>query len=218
MFYFYIMEISNDKIVKIHYEGTLSDGTVFDSSKGKEPLEFIYGVGLIIPGLEKGILGLKKGDKKKIEISNKDAYGPVIKEAMQEVPKEQFPADIKLEVGTKLMAQGPQGAIPVEIKEVKEKTVLVDLNHPLAGKDLVFDVEIVDVSNCSEEDRKRILGPMMEQQKQQQEAMKKVAEEAEHANDCSDSCSSCASCASCSSSSDSLEDSLNEKDSEDKKE
>lgn len=155
------MGISQNKIVKINYKGTLSDGTVFDTSEGKEPLEFIFGIGMIIPGLEKGIEGLKEGDKKTVEIKAEEAYGPVMEEAVQEVPKEQLPADIKLEVGMQLAAQGPQGAIPVKIVEILEKTIKVDFNHPLAGKDLKFDVEVVEVKEATEEDKKRILGPMV---------------------------------------------------------
>ena len=147
-----MVEISKDKLVKLHYKGTLDDGSVFDSSEGKEPLEFISGVGMIIPGLDKGIEGLKIGDKKQIKISSKDAYGPLLPEAVQEVPKDQFPKDLKLEVGMQLAAQGPQGTIPVVIKEVGDKTIKVDFNHPLAGKDLTFDVDVIDVKKATPED------------------------------------------------------------------
>jgi len=146
------MDIKEKSVVKMHYKGTLSDGTVFDSSEGKEPLEFIYGVGMIIPGLEKGILGLKVGDKKKIEVASDEAYGPLNDQAVQVVPKSQFPADLKLEKGMQLMAQGPQGAIPVVIADVMEEEIKVDFNHPLAGKDLVFEVEVTDVREATKEE------------------------------------------------------------------
>jgi peptidylprolyl isomerase len=154
------MEISKDKLVKIHYKGTLSNGEVFDSSEGRDALEFISGLGMIIPGLEAGIEGLKAGDKKTVEVKSDEAYGPIREEAMQEVPKEQFPADMKLEVGMQLAAQGPQGVIPVVVKEILENSVKVDFNHPLAGKDLIFDVEVVEVKDSTEEDKARILGPL----------------------------------------------------------
>lgn len=146
------MEISDKKVVKIHYKGTLSDGSVFDSSEGKEPLEFVYGMGLIIPGLEKGLEGLKKGDTKKVEVKSEDAYGPVMDEAKQEVPKSQFPPEIELQVGMQLAAQGPQGVIPVTVSEIKDESVLVDFNHPLAGKDLTFEVTVDDIRDATEEE------------------------------------------------------------------
>lgn len=146
------MEITDKKVVKIHYKGTLDDGSVFDSSEGKEPLEFMYGAGMIIPGLEKGIEGLKKEDKKTVKVSVDDAYGPRMDEAMQEVPKDQFPADITLEEGMQLAAQGPQGVIPVVVKEIKDESVVVDFNHPLAGQNLTFDVEVVEVREPTQEE------------------------------------------------------------------
>ena len=151
------MEISNDKFVTINYKGTLEDGTVFDNSEGKAPLEFIFGLGMIIPGLEKGIEGLKKGDKKEIKVESKNAYGPILKEAIQEVPKAQFPPEIELKEGLQLAAQGPQGVMPVVIKEVKEESVTVDMNHPLAGKDLTFNVEVVDIRDSTPEDLQKFM-------------------------------------------------------------
>jgi peptidylprolyl isomerase len=198
------MAISNNKLVKIHYKGTLNDGTVFDSSEGKEPLEFIYGVGMIIPGLEKGIEGLEQGQKKTIEVKADDAYGPIMEQAVQEVPKDQFPQDVELKEGMQLAAQGPQGVIPVKVKEIKEDSVLVDFNHPLAGQDLKFDVEVIEEKDASEEDKKRILEPLT------------------GASGCADgSCAGCTddNCASKpSEASDSLEDSLDNSSDEEKKE
>lgn len=151
------MEISNNKLVKINYKGTLSDGSVFDSSEGREALEFISGVGMIIPGLDKGIQGLKVGDKKSIKVKSEEAYGPKMDDAIQNVPKDQFPKDVELKVGMQLAAQGPQGTIPVVITEIGEDTIKVDFNHPLAGKDLTFDVEVVDVKDATEEDMKKFM-------------------------------------------------------------
>lgn len=151
------MAISNNSYVKLHYKGTLSDGTVFDSSEGKEALDFVCGVGLIIPGLEEGIQGLTTGDKKTITIPSEKAYGPRMDEAMQEVPKDQFPSEIELQVGMQLAAQGPQGAIPVVVTEILEDMVKVDFNHPLAGKDLTFDVEIIEERESTSQDMEKFM-------------------------------------------------------------
>lgn len=155
------MAIGENTIVKINYKGTLEDGSVFDTSEGREPLEFIFGMGMIIPGLEKGLNGLNVGDKKSVNVPHAEAYGPVMEQAIQEVPKTQFPADMELKEGMQLAAQGPQGVIPVLVKEVKDETVVVDFNHPLAGKDLTFDVEVVEVKEATEDEKKRILEPLM---------------------------------------------------------
>ncbi|MFP4402029.1 MAG: peptidylprolyl isomerase [Candidatus Nanoarchaeia archaeon] len=143
--------VEKEKVVSLHYTGTFEDGSVFDSSEGKEPLQFIYGVGQIIPGLEEGIDGLKVGDKKKIEkISPKKAYGEKSDEAMQEVPRSQLPQDVEVEVGMQLAAQGPQGPIPVQVSDIKDETVVIDFNHPLAGKTLNFEVEIMDIRDATQ--------------------------------------------------------------------
>ncbi len=139
------MRIENGKKVVIHYEGKLKDGTIFDTSIGKEPLEFVFGSGSIIPGLEKGLEGLEKGDKKEISVNAKDAYGEVNPEAVQKVPKEQFPQDITPEIGMQLMAQTETSEIPVVIKDIQEDFIIIDFNHPLAGKDLIFSIEVMDV-------------------------------------------------------------------------
>jgi peptidylprolyl isomerase len=152
------MEIKENTTVKIHYTGTLEDGTIFDSSNGKEPLEFIWGLGMIIPGLEQELKSLKKGDKKTIKVVPEMAYGPVMEEAKQEVPKTQFPEDMKIEKGMQLAAQGPQGVIPITVIEIKDETVLVDFNHPLAGKTLNFDVEVMEVHKTSDEELEKIIG------------------------------------------------------------
>ncbi len=139
------MKIENGKTVVIHYEGRLEDGTIFDSSKEREPLEFVFGNGSIIPGLEKGLEGLEKGDKKEISVEAKDAYGERNLDAVQKVPKEQFPNDITPEVGMQLMAQTETAEVPVTITDVQEDYVVIDFNHPLAGKNLIFNIEVVDV-------------------------------------------------------------------------
>ena len=147
------MQIEKNKVVSMHYTGKLQDGTVFDSSEGKEPLEFIYGTGMIIPGLEEQLEGLQAGDKKTVDyISADNAYGQRQEEAMQEVPKDQLPQDVELQEGMQLAAQGPQGVIPVTLAQIKDESVIVDFNHPLAGKDLSFDVEVVEVRDATQEE------------------------------------------------------------------
>ena len=143
--------VEKNKVVSIHYTGTLENAEVFDSSQGKKPLEFIFGIGQVIPGLEEGIEGLKVGDKKKIEnITPDKAYGSLLEEAKQEVPKDQMPKDMEITVGMQLAAQGPQGPIPVVVREIKEESVVIDFNHPLAGKTLCFDVEIVSIRDATD--------------------------------------------------------------------
>lgn len=140
---------SGDK-VKVHYKGTLSDGTVFDSSEGREPLEFQVGSGMVIAGFDNGVMGMVVGDKKTIDIPVDQAYGPVDPERMVEFPLAQFPPDLKPEAGMQLnMTNGAGQVIPVVIKNVGTETVTLDANHPLAGKDLTFEIELVDVQGTS---------------------------------------------------------------------
>ncbi|KCV81951.1 FKBP-type peptidyl-prolyl cis-trans isomerase [Actibacterium atlanticum] len=136
---------SGDKVA-IHYTGTLTDGSVFDSSEGRDPLEFTVGSGQIIPGLDKALPGMTVGEKKTVSIAPEEAYGPQQEGAMQQVPIEQVPADIPKEVGLQLQMQSPQGqVIPVTIAEVTETHITLDANHPLAGKELTFAFEIVKI-------------------------------------------------------------------------
>jgi len=144
--------IENEKHVSLHYKGTLADGSTFDSSEGKEPLAFVYGVGMMIPGLETGIKGMKAGQKKTVLVKAEEAYGPYREDLVMPVPRDQFPAELKPEVGMQLMAQTMFGPVPVTIKELTVETVFVDYNAPLAGKDLTFDVEIVEVRDSTEEE------------------------------------------------------------------
>ena len=144
--------VVDKKIVQMNYKGTLSDGTVFGQSQPDKPIEFMIGAGKMIPALEKGIMGLKVGAKKKIEIKAADAYGEYDKNAVQEVPREQFPKDLQLTVGQFYRVQSPQGPLTVTIIAIKDKTVSVDFNHPLAGKDLTFDVEIVKIRDATKEE------------------------------------------------------------------
>lgn len=132
--------------VQIHYTGTFDDGTVFDSSEGREPLKFELGSGQIIPGLDAAINGMSLGEKKTAKIPAAEAYGEVNPDARQAVPRDQLPADLPTEIGTTLQMQTPDGrAMPVVIADADETTITIDANHPLAGKDLTFAVEIVAI-------------------------------------------------------------------------
>lgn len=132
--------------VAIHYTGTLLDGSTFDSSEGRDPLEFVVGSGQIIPGLDVALPGMAVGDKKTVQIECAQAYGPINPEMRQAVPREGIPPEIPLEVGTQLQMQTQTGQpLPVMVVEVDEATVTLDANHPLAGKDLTFDFELVRI-------------------------------------------------------------------------
>lgn len=132
--------------VRIHYTGKLTDGTQFDSSEGRDPLEFALGAGSIIPGLEQAIIGMAEGDKDTVTIAADDAYGPRHAEAVQTVERSQIPDHVELAVGGQLQAQAPSGQqLLLTVVEVTEETVTLDANHPLAGEDLVFEVELVAI-------------------------------------------------------------------------
>ncbi|MCY7290976.1 MAG: peptidylprolyl isomerase, partial [Ferruginibacter sp.] len=137
-------EVKSGDVVKVHYTGKLANGEQFDSSIGREPLEFTVGAGQMIAGFDAALPGMKVGDKKTINISAKDGYGETDETAIIEFPKENVPADMKLEIGQQLTLSNEQGQpFPVVIKEVKEDVVILDANHFLAGKELVFDIELV---------------------------------------------------------------------------
>jgi len=132
--------------VKVHYTGRLEDGTVFDTSiaEGREPLEVELGLGQLIKGFETGLIDMSEGEKKTIEISVEDAYGEPKPEFINEVPKTNVPEGIQ--VGESLQGMGPQGPVNVQVIAVNEETVTLDANHPLAGKNLIFDLEVVSIS------------------------------------------------------------------------
>jgi FKBP-type peptidyl-prolyl cis-trans isomerase SlyD len=143
----------NDKVVKdgsvVSLQYTLSgeDGKTIESNKGKEPLKYTQGSRQIVPGLEKGVAGMKVGEERRVKVKPEDGYGEVDPKGFQEFPKEKIPPD-GMKVGAMLMAKGPQGeSVPVRVHEIKEKTVVLDLNHPMAGKTLVFDVKVLDVQS-----------------------------------------------------------------------
>jgi FKBP-type peptidyl-prolyl cis-trans isomerase SlyD len=137
--------IKDGQFVSLHYTLKDTKGRVIETSKGKEPIKYVHGKKMMIPGLEKELAGMKVGDEKHVTVKPEDAYGPVNKNAFQELAKDRIPPD-GLKVGAILTGQGPQGQ-PVKgrVHEIKEKTVVVDFNHPMAGKTLVFDVKVVDI-------------------------------------------------------------------------
>lgn len=139
-------QVKSGDTVAIHYTGTLADGATFDSSQGRDPLEFQVGSGQIIPGLDQAIPGMAVGDKKVVEVAADDAYGQPDPNARQAVPRGEIPGDIPLDLGTQLQVQTPTGQVmPVTVVEVTEEQVTLDANHPLAGKDLTFAIELVEI-------------------------------------------------------------------------
>jgi len=137
---------TNDKVT-VHYTGKLDDGTVFDSSQGRDPLEFTIGTGQVIPGFENGVVGMEEGESKTITLEPDDAYGQVRDDLIVEVNKTDIPNDIDVEVGQQLQINRPDGrVIPVLISAINDDKVTLDANHPLAGKTLTFDVELVKIS------------------------------------------------------------------------
>ncbi|MHB1459180.1 MAG: FKBP-type peptidyl-prolyl cis-trans isomerase [Armatimonadota bacterium] len=134
--------------VKVHYKGTLTDGSVFDSSEGREPLEFTLGEGQVIPGFDAGVCGMEVGEKKTIEIPADQAYGPHFAEGIMVVDRSEFPEDMYPEVGDQLQMRQPDGSgMIVRVTCADEKSVTLDANHPLAGQDLIFEVELVDIAS-----------------------------------------------------------------------
>lgn len=140
-------EVKSGDTVRIHYTGTLADGTTFDSSEGRAPLEFTVGSGQIIPGLDKAIPGMSVGDTKTVEVPAEEAYGPINENARAEVPRSQIPEEVPLQIGGQLQMQTPQGQVlPVTVVAITEEAVMLDANHPLAGKDLTFAIELVEIA------------------------------------------------------------------------
>ena len=132
--------------VKIHYTGKLDDGTEFDSSSGRDPLEFVLGSGQVIPGFDNAVEGMAEGDSKSVRIEPADAYGPRHDQLVQQVPRDALPDDLKPEVGMGLQSQGPDGQVMMlMVTEVADDSITVDANHPLAGQALNFDIELVSI-------------------------------------------------------------------------
>lgn len=150
-----MQQANNGDKVKVHYNGRLRTGETFDSSQGREPLEFTIGEGQMIKGFDEGVKGMQVGDKKTVEISADEAYGQREAGNLIEFPKDQFPPNMNPEAGMQLMLSNDQGQqFPVVVAEVKEDSVVLDANHPLAGQDLIFDIEMVHI-----EPKSRIIMP-----------------------------------------------------------
>jgi len=140
-------QIKQGDTVRVHYTGKLDDGTVFDSSVGNDPLEFTVGSGQLIPGFEKAVTGMSAGDKTVAQIPSDEAYGPHSPEGVIQVPRSNIPADIQLSIGQQLQMQTHDGRpVPVVVVAIEDASITVDANHPLAGKDLTFEIEVVSIA------------------------------------------------------------------------
>ncbi len=139
--------IKDGDTVKVHYTGTLENGEVFDSSEGRDPLQFTMGAGQLIPGFEKAVMGLKVGDSTKAEIPSAEAYGEHNPQMEVTIQKSQLPADLDPEVGMQLQLTQENGQpVPCQVTKIEGEDVTIDANHPLAGKDLTFDIEVVEIA------------------------------------------------------------------------
>ncbi len=148
------MKIADNVFVAISYALTLDSGEEVDRSQEGKPLAFITGSGQVIPGLERELMGMRAGDSARITIEAEEAYGPVQEDLFKELPRSQFPSDMEIEEGMAFEAQAPQGPIMIVVKSIKDKdTVVVDLNHPMAGQRLNFDVKVMEVRETSAAER-----------------------------------------------------------------
>ena len=137
--------VKDGMLVSMDYTLKGTDGKVIDTNKGREPLKYVHGQKMMIPGLEKELTGMKVGGEKNVTVKPEDAYGAVNPQAFQEVPKEKLPPN-GLKVGAVLAAKSPEGqVVPMRVHEIKDKSVVMDMNHPMAGKTLLFNVKIVDI-------------------------------------------------------------------------
>jgi FKBP-type peptidyl-prolyl cis-trans isomerase 2 len=140
------MAVQSGDTIKIHYHGRLSDGTTFDSSEGRSPLEFTVGSGSVIKGFDDGVQGMNVGDKKTIEIPFLQAYGPEDPSMIIEFPVDRLPEDLKPEIGMQLNMNNAEGQqFAVTVTDITDENIILDANHPLAGKDLIFDLELVEI-------------------------------------------------------------------------
>jgi FKBP-type peptidyl-prolyl cis-trans isomerase 2 len=138
-------KVTENSTVSVHYTGKFEDGTIFDSSmvEGREPINATLGQGALIQGFESGLIGMEIGEKKTVEIACEQAYGQINPELIGEVQKDRVPAEVQ--VGHMLQTMTEQGPMNVRVMEIKEDTIILDANHPLAGKKLIFDLELLSV-------------------------------------------------------------------------
>lgn len=142
------MKVSENNTIKVHYKGTLTDGTLFDSSEGREPLEFTVGAGQVITGFDNAVKDMAVGESKSFLIPCNEAYGQRDERLIQKVERTMLPEDMSPSVGQMLASTLPSGEqIPVKVSEVHEDHVMIDANHPLAGQDLNFEIELVEIVN-----------------------------------------------------------------------
>ena len=146
------MQVADKSVVSIHYTLTNSAGETLDSSVGQAPLAYLHGASNIVPGLENALVGKAVGDKLDVQVTAEEGYGPLREELVQKVPHEDFQGVEDLQVGMQFMAQAPWGEQPVTVVKVEEDGVTLDGNHPLAGQDLTFAVEIVEIRDATEEE------------------------------------------------------------------
>lgn len=140
-------QVKEGSTVSVHYTGKLTDGTIFDSSDGREPLKFKIGEGSLIRGFEDGVIGMKVDESKTVNIKAAEAYGDVREDLFIDVPKSQLPPDLKIEEGMDLISQQPDGQqVVVKVKEIKPEIVVIDANHKLAGKDLIFEIKVTEIA------------------------------------------------------------------------
>ena len=140
------MTVKKGDKIKVDYTGTFDDGTVFDSSEGKAPLEFEAGSGMVIKGFDDAVIGMKKGEEKEVKIASKDAYGDPNPELVKKIPRDKLPPEQEPKPGMMLGMATPDGKqIPAKITAVDDKEITIDLNHPLAGKDLNFKLKIAEI-------------------------------------------------------------------------
>jgi len=138
--------VENGNTVAVHYTGTLNDGTQFDSSRGKEPLMFKVGSGQVIPGFNDGVIGMSEGDTKTVTIAAANAYGQINPQAIQEVNKDRLPPDFIIKIGETVMGETGGQQFSARIMSEQAETVTMDFNHPLAGQDLTFEIELVSIN------------------------------------------------------------------------
>lgn len=141
------MPVKEGDKIKVHYTGSLEDGTVFDSSEGKEPIEFEAGKGMVIKGFDSAVIGMEKGDEKEVTIKPDEAYGTSNDQLFQKVPKDQFPKDQEIKPGMMMLLKAPDGRqIPAKVASIDGEEVTIDLNHPLAGKTLKFKIKVEEIA------------------------------------------------------------------------
>lgn len=142
------MKVQDNQTIRVHYKGTLTDGTLFDSSEGREPLEFTVGAGQVIRGFDEAVKDMQVGESKSFLIACDDAYGQCDERLIQQVERTMLPEELKPEVGMMLASTLPNGEqIPVKVSEVHDAHIMIDANHPLAGQDLNFEIELVEILN-----------------------------------------------------------------------